>query len=304
MEELSLRRSPWPERRRRAAQLRERQPFAAEVLTLFLALLDVQEPAFERASGRPPGPEEAPGLARGLLAPVIDATMAAGPALLAEAAVGRFHSADLDDVVGRWLRGAEQSAVDRYLARAACAPILEAMEPDALAVLCSSSPSPPEGEGRGGGVESMADDRSDPAAPDDPPHPNPPPPGGRERRAGCPRCEGPPQLGFFSLSGEALVTGPRHLVCARCGADWVHARMVCAGCGEETASRLPVYSEAEQFPHLRIDGCETCRRYLIMVDLRRDAAAVPVVDELAALPLDLYAKERGLSKVVPNLMGF
>ena len=57
-------------------------------------------------------------------------------------------------------------------------------------------------------------------------------------------------------------------------------------------------------PHLRIDACETCRGYLLGVDLRRDAAAVPVVDELAALPLDLYAKERGLSKVTPNLMGF
>jgi formate dehydrogenase maturation protein FdhE len=39
------------------------------------------------------------------------------------------------------------------------------------------------------------------------------------------------------------------------------------------------------------------------VDLRRDAAAVPVVDELAALPLDLYAKEHGLQKALPNLMG-
>jgi FdhE protein len=80
--------------------------------------------------------------------------------------------------------------------------------------------------------------------------------------------------------------------------------MACAGCGEETGARLPVYSDADQFPHLRIDACETCRRYLLSVDLRRDAAAVPEVDELAALPLDLYAAERGLTKVVPNAMGF
>ncbi len=79
--------------------------------------------------------------------------------------------------------------------------------------------------------------------------------------------------------------------------------MVCAACGEETSGRLPVYSEADKLPHLRIDGCDTCRRYLVGVDLRHDATAVPVVDELAALPLDLYAKERGLTKVVSNLMG-
>jgi Protein involved in formate dehydrogenase formation len=254
--------SPWPQRRRRAQQLRERHPFAAEVLTLYLALLDVQEPAFEAARGR--SPETAAGMARELLPPVLDATVAAGPATLGQSAVARYHSADLDDLVGRWLRGAEQSAVDRYLARAAGGPVLEAMGPDALAVLC---------------------------------------PGPRDARH-CPRCGGPPQIAYFALSGEDLVTGPRHLVCARCAADWVHPRMVCAGCGEATSARLPVYSEAEQFPHLRIDACETCRRYLLAVDLRRDAAAVPLVDELVALPLDLYARERGLTKVTPNLMGF
>jgi hypothetical protein len=256
--------SPWAARRGRALQLRERYPFAAQVLTLYLALLDVQEPAFEAAAASPPALDAVVPLARELLPRVLEATVAAGPAGLGEAAVGRFHSADLDDLVGRWLRGAEQPLVDRYLARAATAPVLEAMEPDALAVLCA---------------------------------------GERDARH-CPRCGGPPQLAFFALSGEALVTGPRHLVCARCAAAWVFPRMVCAGCGEEATARLPVYSESEQLPHLRVDGCETCRRYLVGVDLRRDAAAVPVVDELAALPLDLYAKERGLGKVVPNLMGF
>ena len=254
--------SPWTARRRRARQLRERYPFAADVLTLYLALLDVQEPAFEAALRRPA--EEAPGLARGLLPRVIETTAAAGPPLLAEGAVACVHSADLDDVIGRWLRGAEQSPVDRYLARAACAPVLEAMDPIALKVVCT---------------------------------------GNRDARH-CPRCGGPPQLGFFALSGEALVTGPRHLVCARCGGDWVHPRLVCAACGEETPARLAVYADADQFPHLRIDACDTCRRYLLAVDLKKDAEAVPIVDELAALPLDLYARERNLRKVTPNLMGF
>ena len=255
--------SPWPARRRRAEQLRVRYPFAAEVLTLYLALLDVQEPAFETASARSreAEAESTPSqLARELLPRIVEATVAAGPPPLAEAVVARFHSADLDDLVGRWLRGAEQAVVDRYLARASCAPVLEAMPVGATTL--------PGGEGRS-----------------------------------CPRCGGLPQLSYSAASGDPLVTGPRRLVCARCAAEWIHPRMVCAACGEETSSRLPVYSEAEQLPHLRIDGCDTCRRYLIGVDLRRDAAAVPVVDELAALPLDLYAKERGLSKVVPNLMG-
>jgi formate dehydrogenase maturation protein FdhE len=39
------------------------------------------------------------------------------------------------------------------------------------------------------------------------------------------------------------------------------------------------------------------------VDGRKDPAAVPIVDELVALPLDLHVRERGFSKIVPNLMG-
>ena len=261
---MSVRAAVWSARRQRAADLRERYPFAAELLTLELALLDVQEPAAEAAAARPPEPAALLASAvRDILPRVVEATVAAGPPGLAEAVVGRFHGADLDDLVTRWLRGVQQSAVDRYLARAATAPLLASAPVDALAVLC---------------------------------------PGPREARR-CPRCGGPPQLSFVGLSDDPMVTAPRRLLCARCAGDWVHPKMVCPACGEESSERLAVYSDEEQLPHLRIDGCQTCRRYLVGVDLRRDAAAVPVVDELAALPLDLYARERGLSKVVPNLMG-
>ena len=62
--------------------------------------------------------------------------------------------------------------------------------------------------------------------------------------------------------------------------------------------------DAPMFPHLRVDACASCQRYLIEVDLGRDPRAVPEVDELVALPLDLYAAEHGLSKITANLMGF
>src|SRR5258708_29792963 len=133
----------------------------------------------------------------------------------------------------------------------------------------------------------------------------------------------------MSASGESLVTGRRHVVCARCHASWPYPRMTCAACGERSTARLLVYveegtsaseasghvvpgaaalrgpalEERALFPHMRIEACEACRRYLIGVDLSRDARAVPVVDELAAIPLDLYAQEQGMSKLTPNLMG-
>jgi len=119
----------------------------------------------------------------------------------------------------------------------------------------------------------------------------------------CPACGGLPQVSYHALSGEPLVSGPRYLLCSRCSQSWIFSRMTCASCGESNGTRLPIYQEAERFPHARVDGCSTCRHYLLTFDLRRDSRAVPIVDELACLPLDLYARDQGLTKIAPNLMG-
>jgi formate dehydrogenase maturation protein FdhE len=39
------------------------------------------------------------------------------------------------------------------------------------------------------------------------------------------------------------------------------------------------------------------------MDLSLDLSAIPEVDELAGLPLDLWAQEQGYRKVQPNLTG-
>jgi FdhE protein len=128
-------------------------------------------------------------------------------------------------------------------------------------------------------------------------------PANAEERS-CPRCGGLPQLAVFGETGEALLTAPRTLVCSRCANKWVTSRMTCASCGETSGAKMPILSDVDLFPHLRIDACEICRRYLITVDQRKEPRAVPIVDELAALPLDLVAAERGYTKIVRNLMGF
>ena len=143
----------------------------------------------------------------------------------------------------------------------------------------------------------------------------------------CPRCGGLPQLSFRTDAEDPLVSGRRYLVCARCGQSWSYSASSCPSCGETSGSRRTVYAErrgepvvrgggedhvatgvapadAPTFPHLRIDACGSCERYLIDVDVARDRQAVPEVDELAAMPLDLFAAEHGLSKITPNLMGF
>jgi FdhE protein len=54
---------------------------------------------------------------------------------------------------------------------------------------------------------------------------------------------------------------------------------------------------------MRVECCDTCRRYLKSIDLTKDARLVPLVDELAAIPLDLWALEQGYRKIQPNLAG-
>ena len=58
-----------------------------------------------------------------------------------------------------------------------------------------------------------------------------------------------------------------------------------------------------RLPHVRVEACDTCKRYLKSVDLTTNGLAVPVVDEIAAAPLDLWAAEHGYQKIELNLLG-
>ncbi len=116
----------------------------------------------------------------------------------------------------------------------------------------------------------------------------------------CPVCGGPPQLAV--LLDEALIKSRRLLECALCRTRWPFRRGLCPHCGEDKAEQLEFHT-TEDMPHLRVEECKTCRGYLKAVDLRKDGLAVPLVDEIASVELDLWADERGLWKLQPNLVG-
>ena len=96
--------------------------------------------------------------------------------------------------------------------------------------------------------------------------------------------------------------GQRSLVCSFCLAEWKFRRILCPGCGEENNSNLPVYT-ASNFDYVRVECCDTCKTYIKSVDLTKDGLAEPVVDEMAAAPLDIWAQEHGYSKLQLNLIG-
>ena len=115
----------------------------------------------------------------------------------------------------------------------------------------------------------------------------------------CPLCEARPLLGVLRLEGDG---GKRSMVCSFCGYEWDFRRILCPICGEVEESKLPVYI-AEQFPHIRVEACETCKHFVRTIDLTKDGHAVPIVDDLAAIPLTLWAHEHGYSRLQPNLLG-
>ena len=90
------------------------------------------------------------------------------------------------------------------------------------------------------------------------------------------------------------------LFCSLCLAEWVYARGRCPSCGEGGKLR---YHTTEQIPHLQTMTCDACRAYMHLVDLSKDEKAVADVDELAAMPLDVWALEQGYAKPRSNLAG-
>ncbi|TMR97987.1 formate dehydrogenase accessory protein FdhE [Nonomuraea basaltis] len=268
--------------RARAGELRERYPHAAEVLRLYMALAEVWESVGDRVP--PGGPVE---WAQAHVLPrVVEATARHGPPLLAAAVDTAARNGFLDaaaasgGLLGAWLADEELTPIERYLARATM-----------RVVPLHDTRDPPR--------ETTSEKR---------------PPGATPGR--CPACGGPPQLSYRTPSDDPLVSGRRMLECAKCGNQWNFSATTCPGCGEP--GRRTLYAEpragpqvgraaadaAALFPHLRAEACQTCHRYLIDVDLGRDPRAVPQVDELAAVPIDLHMADQGYTKITPNLMGF
>src|SRR5881409_701250 len=115
----------------------------------------------------------------------------------------------------------------------------------------------------------------------------------------CPLCGARPLSGVLRVEGDG---GKRFLLCSFCSQEWEFRRILCPTCGEEAENKLPVYV-AEQLPHIRVEACDTCKFFLTGVDLTKDGNAVPLVDDLAAIPLTLWAHEHGYSRLQPNLLG-
>jgi FdhE protein len=113
----------------------------------------------------------------------------------------------------------------------------------------------------------------------------------------CPACGNPAQV---SVLRELNNGAKRSLLCFLCSTEWEFRRVLCPSCGEQHKDKLPVFS-AEDLPQARIEACDTCKSYMKCIDLTKDGHAVPPVDDLATLALDLWAEEQGYTRHQPNM---
>ncbi|TMB63739.1 MAG: formate dehydrogenase accessory protein FdhE [Chloroflexi bacterium] len=264
MSTVAERTSVFAERRARANELASRFDYAAEPLRLVAALADAQEDAHERARAERPAFDELPAF-------VVRASL---PGVM-EAAMAAGTESLREAVLVRFHDGDLEAIVRGWLA---------ADTQDDTDTFLARAATSPVLEAVPALAERLRGDASD------------------ERR--CPSCGGLPQVAIHSDTGEALLTGRRLLECSRCATRWAYPRMTCVSCRETGGARQPILADESRLPHLRIDACDVCRAYVVTVDIRKEPKAVPMVDEIVALPLDLIASERGYTKITRNVAGF
>ncbi|MGA7992167.1 MAG: formate dehydrogenase accessory protein FdhE [Thermoanaerobaculia bacterium] len=124
----------------------------------------------------------------------------------------------------------------------------------------------------------------------------------RPRHEGhCPACGNGAVVSVRREVPESMGAA-RSLVCALCGTEWPYPRIRCAACREEDPAKLPSFQTAAH-PAVRIEACETCKRYVKSLDLTLDARPLPEVDDLVSLAMDLWAIDEGWTRLEPGWAG-
>jgi FdhE protein len=112
----------------------------------------------------------------------------------------------------------------------------------------------------------------------------------------CPLCSARSTL-------ASIAEGPkRNLHCSYCGTVGSYSFTGCPNCGTGDASKLGTLVSEEE-PGFRVTTCEECRTYVKVVEgsVLNDMT-VDLMD-MASLPLDIVAQEKGYVRRAPNPIG-
>jgi FdhE protein len=276
----------WDDRVARARTLIEVRPAAGELLTFYAALAGFQKSLLDHdegpAAAGSQGPDHTPArfFATLDIEPVLDAIPRflrwlpqAAPEPLADSieAVRKYERREWHELVLAFAEGVSHGARGFSPATADADPLIP------FTLECVLQPFA-ERQARRVSVRPTLDSRA-------PIH--------------CPRCGAPPVAAVLREEGQSA---RRYLLCALCLAEWECLRILCPSCGEQAFEKLPIFT-AEQWPHVRVDACDRCRHYVKTIDLTKDGLAVPYVDDIASVSLDLWARERDYERLKRNVLG-
>ena len=120
---------------------------------------------------------------------------------------------------------------------------------------------------------------------------------GREWEGGrCPLCSARPAL-------ASIFEGPRrHLYCSWCGTTGPYRFIGCPNCENQGSAQLGTL-EAEGETGFRVATCDTCRTYVKVVEGGLVKEMTADLADLASLPLDIVAQEKGYTRTAPNPIG-
>ena len=118
----------------------------------------------------------------------------------------------------------------------------------------------------------------------------------------CPVCSSPPVASL--VVGWENARGTRYVACALCGTLWNYVRIKCTLCGSTGGI---AYQGIDGDPGLiKAETCESCHRYVKLMQQNNDPAIDPVADDVASLALDLLMRHTPFFRGVNNpfLLGY
>ena len=115
----------------------------------------------------------------------------------------------------------------------------------------------------------------------------------------CPHCGSQPLIATLKEK-----EGLKYLTCSFCRLEYRAKRLQCPFCGEEDHNQLE-YFKADNEPGYEVHVCKTCTCYIKVGDFRElDRVAIPVLDDLESLTLDILARKQGYARPTLSAWGF
>lgn len=116
----------------------------------------------------------------------------------------------------------------------------------------------------------------------------------------CPHCGSLPFMG--QLRGKE---GARWHICSFCRLAYRVPRLQCPVCLEKDTAKLHFFTTQSEAGY-EVHVCESCKNAIKLRDLREadSTDALPALDDLDSLPLDLVARQQGYSRSTMSAWGF